>query len=406
MENKRRFSQLLLPLYEELLEEENLETALAGSLEILVHTLKCEAGVIWLLDRSTGRLVPMFQVGPMDLSNFSVELGSTAESFVVKTGEPVCVAEPSADARFQGTFLEDNGLSVRGMICVPLKDLTQVVGCLQLANKKDGSAFDANELLLCQRLAALAALTIDEKGLVVNAGEKKDVLIRMRGIIKEFPSGESVIRVLKGIDLDIYRGEFLVILGESGCGKTTLVNLIGGMDQLTAGQIEVEGRDLSHPTEKELTAYRRDYLGFVFQSYNLMPNLTALENVQFIADIARDPMSAAEAIRKVGLTDRADHFPAMLSGGQQQRVSIARAFVKRPKIIFADEPTAALDYQTSVEVLRFFEEIVQDQGTSVVMITHNPEIAKMANRVIKLKNGMIAGIKVNLQPLHAEELVW
>ena len=255
-------------------------------------------------------------------------------------------------------------------------------------------------------LAALAALTIDEKGLVVNAGEKKDVLIRMRGIIKEFPSGESVIRVLKGIDLDIYRGEFLVILGESGCGKTTLVNLIGGMDQLTAGQIEVEGRDLSHPTEKELTAYRRDYLGFVFQSYNLMPNLTALENVQFIADIARDPMSAAEAIRKVGLTDRADHFPAMLSGGQQQRVSIARAFVKRPKIIFADEPTAALDYQTSVEVLRVFEEIVQDQGTSVVMITHNPEIAKMANRVIKLNDGMIAGIKVNLQPLHAEELVW
>ncbi len=406
MENKRRFSQLLLPLYEELLEEENLETALAGSLETLVHTLKCEAGVIWLLDRKTGRLVPMFHIGPMDLSNFSVELGSTAESFVVKSGESVCLSEPSADARFQGTLLEENGLPVRGMICVPLNDLTQVVGCLQLVNKKDGSAFDAEELRLCQRLAALAALTIDEKGLVVNAGEKKEVLIRMRGIVKEFPSGENVIRVLKGIDLDIYRGEFLVILGESGCGKTTLVNIIGGMDQLTDGQIEVEGRDLSHPTEKELTAYRRNYLGFVFQSYNLMPNLTALENVQFIADIARDPMDASEAIEKVGLTDRADHFPAMLSGGQQQRVSIARAFVKRPKIIFADEPTAALDYQTSVEVLQVFEEIVKDQGTSVVMITHNPEIAKMANRVIKLKDGTISGIKVNLHPLHAEELVW
>ena len=406
MNNKRRFSQFLLPLYEELLEEENLETALAGSLEMLVHMLKCEAGVIWLLDRKTSRLVPMFHIGPMDLSNFSVELGSTAESFVVTTGESVCLSEPAADARFQGTLLEENGLPVRGMVCVPLNDLTQVVGCLQLVNKKDGSAFDADELHLCQRLAALAALTINEKGLVVNAGEKKEVLIRMRGIVKEFPSGENVIRVLKGIDLDIYRGEFLVILGESGCGKTTLVNIIGGMDQLTEGQIEVEGRDLSHPTEKELTAYRRNYLGFVFQSYNLMPNLTALENVQFIADIARDPMDASEALQKVGLTDRADHFPAMLSGGQQQRVSIARAFVKRPKIIFADEPTAALDYQTSVEVLRVFEEIVKDQGTSVVMITHNPEIAKMANRVIKLKDGTIAGIKVNLHPLHAEELVW
>ena len=406
MENKRRFSQLLLPLYEELLEEENLETALAASLETLVHMIKCEAGVIWLLDHETSRLVPMFHIGPMDLSNFSVELGPTVESFVVKTGEAVCLSDLSTDTRFQGTLLEENGLQVRSMVCVPLKDLAQVVGCLQLVNKKDGSAFDADELRLCQRLAALAALTIEEKGLVVNAGEKKEVLIRMRGIIKDFPNGEGVIRVLKGIDLDIYRGEFLVILGESGCGKTTLVNLIGGMDQLTDGRIEVEGQDISHPTERELTAYRRNYLGFVFQSYNLMPNLTALENVQFIADIARDPMEASEAIQMVGLTDRADHFPAMLSGGQQQRVSIARAFVKRPKIIFADEPTAALDYQTSVGVLRVFEEIVKNQGTSVVMITHNPEIAKMANRVIKLKDGTIAGIKVNLHPLHAEELVW
>lgn len=406
MENKTRFAQLLLSLYEELLGEEDLEVALSGSLETLARALKCEAGAIWLLDRSTNRLVPMFHMGPADLSNFSVEMGSTAESFVVKTGETVCVSDNAADERFQGTLLEENGLPVHSMICVPLNDLKQVIGCLQLVNKKDGSAFDEGELRLCRQLASLAALTINEKGLVVNAGEKKDVLIRLRGIVKEFPNGEGVIRVLKGIDLDIYKGEFLVILGESGCGKTTLVNIIGGMDQLTEGRIEVEGKDLSRPTEKELTTYRREYLGFVFQSYNLMPNLTALENVQFIADIARDPMDAAEAIRKVGLSDRADHYPSMLSGGQQQRVSIARAFVKRPKIIFADEPTAALDYQTSVEVLRVFEGIVKDQETSVVMITHNPEIAKMANRVIKLKDGMIAGIKVNLRPLHAEELVW
>ncbi len=232
----------------------------------------------------------------------------------------------------------------------------------------------------------MAALTIDEKGLKVNAGEKKDVLISLRGVTKEYPSGDGKITVLKGIDLDIYKGEFLVILGESGCGKSTLVNIIGGMDNLTDGTLLVDGKDYSHPTDRELTEYRREYMGFVFQSYNLMPNLTAQENVQFIADIAQDPMA--------------------LSGGQQQRVSIARAIVKRPKIIFADEPTAALDYQTSIEVLSVFEEIVKSRGTTVVMITHNPEIAKMANRVVKLKSGLVGSVKLNLEPAKATDLVW
>ena len=207
-------------------------------------------------------------------------------------------------------------------------------------------------------------------------------------------------------DQKVYKNEFVVILGESGCGKSTMVNIIAGMDSLTDGQLLIEGKDFSHPTDKELTKYRREYLGFVFQSYNLMPNLTAQENVQFIADIAVSPMPAAEAIARVGLTERANNYPSTLSGGQQQRVAIARAIVKRPHIIFADEPTAALDYQTSIEVLAVFEEIMKDRGTTVVMITHNPEIAKMANRVVKLKNGRVSSIRVNLHPMHATELVW
>ena len=236
--------------------------------------------------------------------------------------------------------------------------------------------------------------------------KKKDVLITLRNVIKEFPSGDGVIRVLKGINLELYKNEFVVILGESGCGKSTLVNIIGGMDQLTDGSLMIDGKDFSRPTDAELTKFRREYMGFVFQQYNLMPNLTAQENVQFIADLVKDPMPAAEAIAKVGLTDRADNFPAALSGGQQQRVSIARAIVKKPKIIFADEPTAALDYQTSIEVLSVFEQIVQSRGATVVMITHNPEIARMANRVVKLRNGMIASIRVNLHPAAAKDLVW
>ena len=406
MQKKNDFSKILQELFEELLEEDNLEAALAGSLEILARALKSEAGVIWLLDRDTNRMVPMFHMGPIDLSNFSVELANTAEGFVTKTGESLLFSADAGDDRWEGNLLTENGLKVSTGVCVPLNNLHEVVGCLEIVNKKDGTDYTPDEMKLCQRLAAMAALTIDEKGLKVNAGEKKDVLISLRGVTKEYPSGDGKITVLKGIDLDIYKGEFLVILGESGCGKSTLVNIIGGMDNLTDGTLLVDGKDYSHPTDRELTEYRREDMGFVFQSYNLMPNLTAQENVQFIADIAQDPMPAAEAIDKVGLTDRAGNYPAALSGGQQQRVSIARAIVKRPKIIFADEPTAALDYQTSIEVLSVFEEIVKSRGTTVVMITHNPEIAKMANRVVKLKSGLVGSVKLNLEPAKATDLVW
>ena len=404
-ERSNRYANVIWQLFEELLEEENIESALAGSLEILVKALKCQGGVLWLLDQSAEVLVPMFHVGPLDLSNFSSSLGSDVESYVTRSGEEILLNTMAADSRFDGTLLAHQGIEVRNMICVPLNDLEKNVGCLQLINRLDGE-FQEDDRTLCTRLAALTALTIQEKGLNVAAGEKKDILIRLRGVTKEFQNGDTLTQVLKGIDLDIYKGEFLVILGESGCGKSTLVNIIGGMDSLTDGSLEIEGKDFSHPSDHDLTAFRREYMGFVFQNYNLMPNLTAQENVQFIADIAQEPMSAREAIEKVGLADRADNYPSALSGGQQQRVSIARAIVKNPKIIFADEPTAALDYQTSIEVLSVFEEIVKGRGTTVVMITHNPEIAKMANRIVKLKSGLVSSVKINLQPLHAKELVW
>ena len=406
MGNRNRFGSLLEELFEELLGEMDLEAALSGSLEILARALGSEAEVIWLLDKKSNSLVPMFHIGAADLSNFSVEMGNTVESYVTRTGEAVLLSSGLDDERFTGSLLEENGLAVRNMLCVPLNNLHETIGCLQVVNKKDEDGFQEDELRLCMRIAALAAMTIDEKGLEVLAGEAKEPLIRLRGIVKDYPSGNGTLRVLKGIDLDIYKGEFLVILGESGCGKSTLVNIIGGMDNLTEGSLTVEDKDYSHPTNLVLTANRREYLGFVFQSYNLMPNLTAQENVQFIADQVDNPMPASEAIARVGLSERADYYPSMLSGGQQQRVSIARAIVKNPRIIFADEPTAALDYQTSIEVLSVFEEIVNAHGTTVVMITHNPEIAKMASRVVKLKDGKVFSVKINLRPAKASELVW
>ena len=284
MANNSSYFEILIQLFQEILEPENLEQALEAGLEILVPSLKSDLGLIWMRDKKTGRIIPMFEVGSLDLSNLSIELGTDLESYVVRTGEKVILSEMAADERFTGSILEDFDYRIHNMICVPLGNGKEIFGCLQLVNKADSAPFTDEDIQLCTRFAAVAGLTVEEKGIEVNAGEKKDVLIRARNIIKEFPSGEGVLRVLKGIDLDIYKGEFLVILGESGCGKSTLVNIIAGMDNLTDGTLDVEGEDYSHPTDAQLTAYRREYVGFVFQSYNLMPNLTALENVQFITD--------------------------------------------------------------------------------------------------------------------------
>ena len=406
MAEEKRFTKATWQIMEQLLEVDSLDDALSGSLEIIVNTLNSEAGAIWLLDPKTDRLSPLFHIGPADVSNITVENGLGIEGLVTKTGKSVMVTDAATDARFDGTVFDDNGLVTRTMICVPLNNLHDVIGCVQVVNKKDGNLYDAEELQLCERMAALAAITIDEKGLTVDLGEQKEVLAVLKDVTKEFPSGDGVLQVLKGINLEIYKNEFVVVLGESGCGKSTMMNIVGGMDFLTDGTLTIEGKDFSHPTDAELTRYRREYIGFIFQAYNLMPNLTALENVQFIAELVKDPMDAAEAIDKVGLSTRANNYPGQMSGGQQQRVSIARAIVKKPKLILADEPTAALDYTTSIEVLSVIEEIVKNQGATVMMVTHNVEIAKMADRVVKVRGGRIASIKKNLHPVHAQELVW
>lgn len=233
-----------------------------------------------------------------------------------------------------------------------------------------------------------------------------NVLISLKDVTREFKTGDGKLEALKAISFDIFRGEFVAILGESGCGKTTILNIIGGMDHLSNGNIYIEGKDFSHPTNEELTAYRRSFIGFVFQDYHLMPNLTALENVAFIAELIPDAMDAGKALDLVGLSERKNNYPSQMSGGQQQRVSIARALCKNPKLILADEPTAALDYSTSIEVLQVFESIVKQEKTTVVMVTHNNEIAKMANRIFKIKDGQLDKIEVNDNPVPASELSW
>lgn len=240
MAEEKRFTKATWQIMEQLLEVDNLDDALSGSLEIIVKTLNSEAGAIWLLDPKTDRLTPMFHIGPADISNITVENGLGIEGVVTKTGKSVIVEDAASDSRFEGSVFDDNGLITKTMICVPLNNLHDVIGCVQIVNKKDGSLYDAEELKLCERMASLAAITIDEKGLAVDLGEQKEILATLRNVTKEFPSGDGVLQVLKGINLDVYKNEFVVVLGESGCGKSTMMNIVGGMDFLTDGQLLVE----------------------------------------------------------------------------------------------------------------------------------------------------------------------
>jgi putative ABC transport system ATP-binding protein len=227
-----------------------------------------------------------------------------------------------------------------------------------------------------------------------------------RGITKVYGLGEVEVQALRGVDLDLFEGEFVVLLGPSGSGKSTLLNILGGLDVPTAGTIRYRGQDLRAEDEALLTWYRRRHVGFVFQFYNLIPSLTARENVALITEIAANPMRPEEALRLVGLGDRMNHFPSQLSGGEQQRVAIARAVAKRPDVLLCDEPTGALDVHTGIRVLEVIERVNRELGTTTAVITHNAVIAGMCDRVISLSDGHIASVRRNDRKQQARELVW
>ncbi len=231
-------------------------------------------------------------------------------------------------------------------------------------------------------------------------------VFQARGITKTYHVGEIDIQALRGVDLDLFENEFIVLLGPSGSGKSTLLNILGGLDVSTSGTVRYKDHDLTRYDEAALTRYRRDHVGFVFQFYNLIPSLTARENVALVTDIARDPMPPTEALKLVNLGDRMDHFPSQLSGGEQQRVAIARAVAKRPQVLLCDEPTGALDVHTGIVVLEAIERVNRELGTATAVITHNAVIASMADRVIALSDGRIASEHRNETKTPAKELEW
>lgn len=238
------------------------------------------------------------------------------------------------------------------------------------------------------------------------SAQPEETVFSVRGLTKVYDMGEVQVHALRGVDLDLFRGELVVLLGASGSGKSTLLNILGGLDVASSGTVSYCGKSLTHASEHDLTEYRRHHVGFVFQFYNLIPSLTAEENVAAVTEIADNPMPAADALALVGLADRAKHFPAQLSGGQQQRVAIARAIAKQPQVLLCDEPTGALDSSTGVIVLEVLQRINEELGTTTAVITHNAGIAAMAHRVIHLVDGSISHVDVNSVRKAPTEIQW
>lgn len=395
--------QILWQVMDQLRDANQLEEALSRCLDLFCRGTLSNKGSIWMLDEQSGRTIATNVYGTYDATGESAGKGEGLVGRVVETGETEIHKAPDVQ-NMKLAGVDSPALSETNMLCVPIKTPKHTVGCLLLTGKE--SEYTEQEKTMLEQCCSILALDIEDKGFTFRPFEDREPLVQVRGVVKEFMSGEEIRQILKGVDLDVYPGELVVVLGESGCGKSTLLNIIGGMDRMTKGQVLVEGKDMSDPTENELTEYRREYVGFIFQAYNLMPNLSAYENIEFIAEISDNPMDSMEALKLVGLEAKADNMPTALSGGQMQRISIARALVKNPKIILADEPTAALDYDTSIKVLSVIEKISKENNTTILMVTHNPEIAKMANRVVKLRDGKISSIRVNLKPLKATDLVW
>ena len=230
--------------------------------------------------------------------------------------------------------------------------------------------------------------------------------VKLKDITKVYHMGEVEIRAADNINFSIKKGEFVVIVGPSGAGKTTVLNILGGMDTATGVTLTVDGKDITAYDSRQLTGYRRDDIGFVFQFYNLIPNLTALENVELALQICKDPLDAKKVLEDVGLGDRLDNFPAQLSGGEQQRVSIARALAKNPKMLLCDEPTGALDYNTGKAILKLLQNMCRERGMTVIVITHNQALAPMADRLIHIKNGQVSHMETNENPMSIDEIEW
>ena len=381
---------------------ETIDVALRGGTRAIADEMGAEMAVLWYAEGDTLR--PYFWTGPIDITSERRKCGEgiVGEVFVSQQAVRMLDYAPGGDECIERR-LEDK-VKITSMLTVPFSSMTENLGVLQVINKRDGT-FTDEEADVVEMFSMLAAIALSEKESLAKPKDLGERILLARGVTRDYVSGDVITHVLKGVNLDVYRGEFLVLLGESGCGKSTIMNIMAGLDAPTSGSVEFMGKKIVGATQGELTEYRRANIGFIFQSYNLMPNLNARQNLDLVGELVDDSMSASEALALVGLTDRMGNYPSQMSGGQQQRVSIARAIVKRPLLIFADEPTAALDYTTSIEVLQVMERVLES-GATLVMVTHNEEICRMADRVVRIRDGRVNEITVNRTRASATDLVW
>lgn len=383
---------------------ETLNEALSEGIKEILSSFSADYCIVWYADEEKKVLRPYHFIGEKDFTNCSHEVGkgivgkvyesqSSIRNFTYKKGE-----DKETDKDFEG-------IEISSMISVPFSSTHEDIGVLQFVRTKDSQPFNSEEADVFEMLTSFIAIGIDDNDKLNTDWRFNEIVLSARDIKRSFKNGDSVTTVLKGVNIDVYKGEFLVILGESGSGKSTFLNIIGGMDKADSGSFTFMGQEMSGLSQDELTIFRRDNIGFIFQSYNLISTLTASQNIDLIGELVEDHLTSDEVLEKVGLAERKNNYPTQLSGGQQQRVSIARALVKKPKLIFADEPTAALDYTTSIEVLSVLGELVKS-GTTLVMVTHNEEITKMADRVVRMRNGKTYDVQLNRHPVPATELVW
>ncbi|MBE6014822.1 MAG: ATP-binding cassette domain-containing protein [Lachnospiraceae bacterium] len=382
-----------------------LDEALKAGLQVILESSAADYAIMWYKDNTAKSLLhPYYWICPLDLSSISYApgMGATGRAFAEQSPVTIINFQTAPDPVTANNL---EGINVSSVCCVPFSNDTMQIGCIEFIKTVESGYFTEEDADMCQLLTVMTELAINESGLPPAEWKDKKAILSVRDIKKEFVNGEIITKVLKGVNFDVFEGEFLALLGESGCGKSTVLNIIGGMDKATSGHFSYMGRDMSDADTDELTRYRRENIGFVFQSYNLMPNLNAKQNLELIAELVDNPMDPLDALDLVHMRDKKDNYPSQLSGGQQQRISIARALIKKPRLILADEPTAALDYATSIEVLQAFEQVVA-QGTTLIMVTHNEEITRMANRVLRFRNGKLYEVTVNHNPAPATDLIW
>ena len=383
-----------------------LEEAIRTGMKKLLENSMADYAVIWYAvgDGKERVLKPYYWICPSDLSSLSYPIGKGIPGRVYRGERRELLADFDAEAD-EETKEDFAGIPLQSLVCIPFASETESLGCIEFLKTKERGVISEEEADVFEMLAMIAQLAIKAYEPLPTDVADKPVLLSVRNIIKSFRNGEETLRVLKGVNFDVFEGEFLCLLGESGSGKSTVLNILGGLLDADEGSIKFQGKELIGLQQEELTAFRRENIGFVFQSYNLMPNLSVKDNLNLIAELVDSPADTIETLALVGMDRKANNYPSQLSGGQQQRVSIARALIKRPRLILADEPTAALDYETSIGVLSVLEN-VKKNGTTLVMVTHNEEIARMADRIIRFKNGRSYETTVNARPAKATELEW